>query len=171
MKILYTISILILIFSCNSDQKNESDRLEYKRWVGDITFDASKDSEEFLLCNDESQAYQYFNDSNGLQYEGEKIAIINTFESEYQVSNKNESGLIRVRFIVNCKGETGRFRILGMDNNFNQKKFNQKTTDELLRITKTLKKWKPKTINGQAADYYQYLVFRLKEGEITEILP
>lgn len=165
------ISAILLTVSCNPKQEIQLNRLEYKRWIGDISFDESKDSKKFVLCNDESQTYQYFNDSNGLEYDGEKISIISTFNSEYHIYKKDETGLIRIRFMVNCKGETGRFRVLGMDDNYKAKNFNLTITSELLRITKSLTGWKSKIINGRPIDYYQYLIFKLENGKIVEILP
>lgn len=177
MKQLLPFLIIILFTNCQSSQNTSShpnakpDRLEYKRWVGDISHDPVKDSETFALCNGELYTYQYFNDSNGMEYEGEKIAIINTFDFEYNLSIKNETGRVRIRFIVNCKGEAGRYRVLGMDENYKEKIFDSQITDELLRITKSLKGWKTKQISGKEIDYYQYLVFKLKDGQIEEILP
>ena len=171
MKYLLQLTLIFLIIGCKSDKNEDIPNEEYKRWVGDISFDASQDSKSFNLCNDESKTYQYFNDSNGLQYEGERLAIYNTFRSEYSSHKKGENGLVRIRFIVNCNGEAGRFRLLGMDNDYKPKKYDSSITTELLRITKSLDKWKPKKVNGEKIDYYQYLVFKLEEGKIIEILP
>jgi len=171
MKYLFQITLIFIIIGCKSDRNDVLLEEKYKRWVGDINFDASQDSKTFTLCNEEYQAYQYFNDSNGLQYEGERLAIYNEFESEYSIHEKGENGLVRIRFIVNCDGLAGRFRILGMDNEYKSKKFKSSITTELMRITKTLDKWKPKKVNGENIDYYQYLIFKLEDGKITEILP
>jgi len=79
--------------------------------------------------------------------------------------------LIRIRFIVNCAGDTGRFRILGMDKDYKQKEFSPSITDQILSITKSLTGWKTKTSNGETYDYYQYLIFKIDKGQIKEILP
>jgi len=171
MKKIFVALIVISIISCNSSQTNEQDRLEYKRWVGDIEHSESLDATEFELCNEDSKVYQYFNDGNGLEYEGEKIAIIDSFQSQYQESQKGESGYIRIRFIVNCNGETGRFRILGMDEDYELRHFHKSISNALLKITKSLNNWKPKLINNQPIDYYQHLIFKIKDGKILEILP
>lgn len=171
MRIQYAIILLLLIMSCKADIKTNTSKVEYSRWVGDIEFDASKDSESFKLCKDDSKVYQYFNDGNGLEYEGEKRAIIEIFESQYKSKRNAQTGLIRIRFIVNCNGQTGRFRVLGMDRKYREKEFHSSITSELLRIVKSLNKWKPKSVNGELVDYYQYLIFKIENGEILEILP
>ncbi len=167
----------LVLVSCQSNSKSEvessrnTERLEYKRWVGDIDFDASMDSESFVLCKDKFYTYQYFNDGNGMEYEGEKSAILSAFESNYDLNIKGQTGRVRIRFIVNCRGETGRYRVLGMDKNYQEKVFDSKITNELLRITKSLKGWRQKQVQGEDVDYYQYLVFKLKDGRIEEIMP
>ena len=82
-----------------------------------------------------------------------------------------ESGLIRIRFIVNCKGETGRFRVLAMNPDYQEKAFDESITSQLLTITKGLNGWKPKEFRGTVYDYYQYLIFKIQDGKIVKILP
>ena len=70
---------------------------------------------------------------------------------------------------MNCKGETDRFRILEMDENYKEKKFNEKITNQLLQISKNLKGWNPKVIQNHNVDYYQYLIFKIQDGNLIEI--
>lgn len=158
-----TVIFSIFLFSCISKEGK-------KQSVDSITFDVTKDNPDFQLCND--YTYQYFNDSKGLLYKGDKPAIDKAFLENYNEDIvAQESGLVRIRFVVNCKGEADRYRLLGMDNNYNQKTFNRNITDQLLSITKGLKGWGVKKIRGKNIDYYQYLIFVLKDGKITKILP
>ena len=77
----------------------------------------------FELCN-KNHIYQYFNNSGGLEYEGEKLEIEKVFKENYKSEKiNNETGLIRINFIVNCKGKTDRFRLISMDENYNEKLF------------------------------------------------
>ncbi len=157
----------ILLFGCNTEKQIS----KYPESVGDIEYNPEVDNHKFVLCN-EKNIYQYFNDSNGLEYKGEKIVIDKIFHENYNNLNiLGETGLIRIRFIVNCKGETDRFRVLGMDEYYGQKAFNKNITDQLLKITKGLSGWTPKKINGQEIDYYQYLIFKIVNGNLIEILP
>jgi len=144
----------------------------YPRHVGDITFDEAIDSKEFQLCDDDEEVRQYFNFGKGVQYKGEKLAIIEAFEANYKpVQGEKETGLIRIRFIVNCKGQTGRFRIIGMDTNYQKKDFDSRITNQLLSITKNLSGWKTMPDDLVPYDYYQYLIFKMENGQIKEILP
>ena len=160
----YLIGIIsILLLGCKSKE-------EGSRNIDSIVFDITKDKLDFKLCND--YIYEYFNDSNGMLYKGDKALIDKAFFEKYNADIvTEESGLIRIRFVVNCKGEADRYRLLGMDKNYNKRTFNRNITEQLLSITKELKGWGVKEIRGEAIDYYQYLIFVLKDGRITKILP
>jgi len=169
MKLITHLFILTLfIVSCSP----KNSKKERKNSVDEIFFDEKLDSKEFKPCLGDQNIIQYYYIGDGLAYKGGKIAIIEEVHKKYDTSTiKKESGLIRIRFIVNCKGETGRFRLMGMDENYKEKEFSEEITTQLMTITKNLKGWKIKTHKEQGRDYYQYLIFKLEEGKIVKILP
>lgn len=139
--------------------------------VGSIVFDKKLDDPSFELCN-KGQVIQYFNDSKGFQFEGEKYTLDKIFFEKFENTNLiGETGLIRIRFVVNCNGESGYFRIISMDENYLLKNFNSLIINQLLTITKSLNGWIPKTYQSQEINYYQYLIFKIIDGNLIEILP
>lgn len=169
MKYSYLIlALLILLLSCSTEKVTGQ---KYLRWVGDIEHDTEIDSEEFVLCHGEENVRQYFNMYEGMQIEGEKIKIESHFKEKYQPVAVNESGWIRIRFIVNCNGHTGRFRIIESDENYKERPFDKRISDQLLELTKSLVGWKILSVDSQPVDYYQYLIFKMKNGEIEKIMP
>ncbi len=143
----------------------------YPKMTGDIAYDSTLDKRDFHLCNPD-YIFQYFNTSGGLEYEGEKLAIEKVFAAQYKPRRaKKESGWVRIRFVVNCKGETDRFRVLCMDKDYNEKVLHRSITDQLLAVAKTLNGWKTKRYKDTEISFYQYLTFKIKQGRITEILP
>lgn len=140
-------------------------------YIGNISFDEKTDRKDFILC-DENHVYQYFNDSEGYLYDGEKLAIEEEFQKKYnQTIVKKENAWVRIRFIVNCLGRTDRFRLLTANYNYEPIEIDKNITSQLLEITKNLSGWIPKKIKEQKIDYYQYLIFKIKDGKIDEILP
>ena len=140
-------------------------------YIGNINFDEKTDRKDFVLFN-ENQIYQYFNDSKGFQYEGEKIVIEEEFQKNYNSGNvKKENAWVRIRFIVNCFGKSDRFRILTANYDYEPIEIDKNITSQLLEITKNLSGWIPKQERGRKIDYYQYLIFKIKDGKIDEILP
>lgn len=162
--------ICLLLTSCESSKEKSDSNKDKPETVDSISFDKTKDDPNFKLCN--SYVYQYFNDSKGLIFKGGKPKIEEAFYNQYNSKIvPKETGLIRIHFTVNCKGEADRFRLLGMDKEYNQIVFDKIITDQLLNITKNLEGWGVKELRGQSIDYYQYLIFTVNDGIITKILP
>lgn len=161
--------LLISVSACSQKPTNKEVK-KISGYVGDIAPDSALDDPAFEKCN-EGHVFQFFNDSNGLQYEGEKSAIKAAFHGYNHQVVTGESGLIRIRFIVNCKGETGRFRLMAMNVNYQEKSFPKTITRQLMKITQSLKGWQTKFIQGSEIDYYQYLIFKIEDAQLIEIMP
>lgn len=170
--------IAILTYACSTDTseskltaKKEKATSLYLRWVGDSKYDPNLDDSTFQLCHSEYQVKQYFNMGNGLQYQGGKQALESLIQKKYDPVSIDQSGWIRIRFIVNCEGQTGRFRLTAADQDYHPFQFDTRIIDQLERITRNLDGWLPQYEDGRSEDYYQYLTFKIKEGQLTEILP
>lgn len=92
------------------------------------------------------------------------------------ISRPGQSGLVRVQFVINCKGERGLFEIAGFGDDYCPRTFDTQITDQLVRICR---EHVPAELSGYATDlpYSQpldsaiSLTFRLKDGQLTDILP
>ncbi len=162
--------LLLIGLGCQS-QKESNSNPGYPRWIGDITFDPELDKADFEICGGEENVKQYFNFTQGLQYDGEKRAILNFFQANYSPIESDNSGLVRIRFLVNCKGETDRFRIISMNDNYEETAFDADITDQLLNLIRQLNGWKIMPTSEEPEDYYQYLIFKIQDGKLIEILP
>ncbi len=170
MRFAFIIFLLSLSVSACSQKQAEQELSGIPGHVGDILPDPELDDPAFERCN-EGHIFQYFNDSNGMQYEGEKLAIDSAFLAYDHPVVSGESGLIRIRFVVNCKGETGRFRLIAMDKNYEEKYFPETITEQLMKITQSLKGWQTKYMQETEIDYYQYLIFKIEDAQLIEIMP
>ncbi len=164
--------LVYLAGSCQTAPQNK-DAESYLRQVGDITSDLTLDTPDFKTCNGDEYAFQYFNTGEGFRYRGEKTALVSQILKKYKPnsSSKDQSGYIRIRFIVNCKGDAGRFRIISSNFKYQDKTFDTAITEQLLTILKELKGWEIMTKNEKPLDYYLYLIFKIENGHIIEILP
>lgn len=166
------IILLFSIFLGCQTEKNVNEREKYLRWIGDIEQNEQIDDIEFKVCNGDDKILQYFNLGEGPVYLGEKSKILQIFKSNYKpISDKKENGLIRIRFIVNCEGKAGRFRVLQSDYDYQEKEFDKKIVSQLLNATKEIESWRVFKRNEVTADYYMYLIFKITDGQLTEILP
>lgn len=167
MKKLIPIFVLLGFWSCSQEQEESA----YLRWIGDIPHNETTD-QGFTLCHNEGDVMQYFHtvNDNDQQYEGEKPALEKSIRAQYKPVETDQSGWIRIRFIVNCKGETGRFRIISSDFNYEEMTFDAAITDQLLAIAKSLDGWIPQP-KENPRDFYKYLTFTIEQGNLTQILP
>lgn len=168
MKSLLTLSLILSVWSCSNSNSNTTK--PYPNHVGDIEFNPELDSKEFSPCS-EQHINQYYNFGSNIQYKGEKRALLNTFKEKYVTKIRNVDGYITIRFVVNCLGETGRFRVKTLDQDYKPTTLDKETVDQILDITKSLDGWKAGEYEGAYFDYYQYLTFKLSAGQIESIIP
>jgi hypothetical protein len=140
-----------------------------KHNVGDINFDETKDDPSFVICNKEA-VFQYY--SVNTNYNGGRKVIreeVFLFLEKQELLFRNQSGYITFRFIVNCNGESGWFRVKTIDNNLNQVDFEAKTTKILEQSIRSLKKWNVRNYEGVTFDSYCQINFKIEKGEIIDI--
>lgn len=158
--------LTVIIISCKSNENHAI--VNYPNSVGDIEFDESLDELDFKLCRDYENSIQYYQIRNI----EEMLAVIKRRIVElYSVSDnmKGQTGFITFRFIVNCQGELGRFRIQTINDDFKESVFDESIPNQLLKIIKGIDEWK--NFSQYNIDYYQYLTFRIKDGKIETITP
>lgn len=139
--------------------------------VGDIPFNPKTDKVNFYLCH-KNFIIQYYNFETS--YLGGTKAIKNFILTNYifKPSYKLTTGFLTVRFIINCKGETDRFRLSQLNNDYKNAIFNADLTEQILGLCKKLNLWIPgKDKKGNIYDSYYYLNFRFVKGRIITITP
>lgn len=159
--------IFFVIISCSEAKSQKA----YFNDLGEIPYDSQLDDENFVVCHEDiTLPFNY--GGVGLVYKGEKRELVNTFTKKYSYpKTEGQTGYVTVRFIINCMGKAGRFRVTQMDLNLQKIKFNDDITQQLLNITKNLDGWKPFFRNEKTWDYQQYLTFKIVDGKLKKILP
>jgi hypothetical protein len=138
--------------------------------VGDITYDPKVDDPAFTVC-DSQRVFQYYNTAS--YYKDHKKEIARYFTSHYKAAPgaTDQTGYLTIRFIINCKGATGRFRLYQLDSNYQPFWFSDAITRQLLTLAKQLKGWEPARYRDKIFDSYQYITFTMKKGRIVCITP
>ena len=136
--------------------------------VGDIPFDAKKDNPKFKVCNPQwvLQGYQL-----KTKMDETPLLVSREYKTQFQTKDewKNESGLIRVRFLVNCQGQADRFRLLELDFDLKEKKFSESLSAHVLNIAQSIQ-WPSRRANQQTADYYHHFSIRIVDGQLVDII-
>lgn len=144
------------------------------RDVGDIPFDPSQDDPSFEVCDEDNIKQYYLRGSHdeAPYYNGEKRGRNEEILRQYHYpANSLQNGYVTLRFIVNCKGDVGRIRVEEMDSNYEPILFDTLITNQLYDIVGSLDQWTPRRRNSKTYDFYQYISFQIKNGQIETILP
>jgi len=125
-----------------------------------------------LLCDDQDNIFDYYNSPTPAGFHDGKGPLKKfVFDKLDQSKIAKESGFLTFRFVINCKGEAGWFTLEQADLDYQKKEFNQKTISHLLDILQSVPSWNHAVINEKDGDAYAYITFKLRDGEIFEILP
>ncbi len=177
------IIVYTILFSLNTCLLAQSIYKESRNKVGDIEYIYGVDNPDFKLL-DENKILPY-NTQCGMLIEGEKYQVLEYFHKNTDFKfTEGLDGYVTIRFIVNYEGKTDRFRVYEMDNNYKSCYFPREITDRLLLLTKELRGWKTQVNRGleqakeeikndkkSLCDYYQYILFKIKDGLLEAILP
>lgn len=138
--------------------------------VGYISFDKKTDNPNFYLC-DEKNIFEYYQ-VNPSYKEGLK-SIQAYFKNHITALNEliKTDGYLTVRFIINCKGETDRFRASFVNKNYNKVKINSDLQSKLISLFKKMGQWNPGYFEGTYFDSYKHIIFKISNGKIEEIYP
>ncbi len=125
----------------------------------------------FKPCSSIGRIADYYNDDrSGIKGGKGRLRYIlrNHLDSD---KLNDESGYLTFRFVINCAGEAGWFTTEEADLDFNKKSFSEESKLALSEVLMNHTDWKPLRIRGEEKDSYAYTTFKLKDGEIIEILP
>jgi hypothetical protein len=164
-----TVIIIVMMMGCASQPKQEPVPPEQGWLVYHIQPDRALDDPFFTLC-DVSKAYPYYGtDTHPRRDKGEITAhFVNNFIPSQEV---RDSGFICIRFMVNCIGVAGRFRVIEFDKSYTPMKFDSRISSQLLKLTQNVKDWEPIRFNGGSYDSYCYFLFKIEDGKLTDVLP
>lgn len=135
---------------------------------------------EFTTCNDTDRIMDYYNRTPRAQYIGGRYSLRKNLLPKIDFSLlEGESGYLTIRFVINCKGEVGRFTVDQADLNYNPKSFPEASVKQIATAISQLTSWQPisteihpENKHGIAkADAYAYITIKLKDGKFIEFLP
>lgn len=170
---IYTLNswLLVLMLTGSTTLFAQAGRVDsFPLNTGDIAFNAALDDSSFIVC-DPNVVFQYYNTVS--YYKQHKREIEQYFKQNYHQPAKTaeQTGYITIRFIINCSGITGRFRMSELDDNYQPYKFDASISSQVMKLTKGLTNWQPAEYKNKIYDSYQYITFKFKKGAIECVLP
>jgi hypothetical protein len=139
-----------------------------KKKIGWIKYNSKIDSKDFLVCDEES-IYEYYQ-SNPVYIEG-LLSIREYFQDKLpEIQNLFEKdGILLVRFVINCQGETGRFRAFFYHEDYKLGGENKSLGIKIADLISKMQKWISGKIEEKKVDSYQNIKFRIKQNKIVDI--
>ena len=133
-------------------------------------FSCNRKSGELNLCGLGILKPYYL---TGLNYEGGIFAIKQKYKEEYiTVKTGQNSGIVKIRFDVNCKGETGNFVSETYNLKYESTTINDSIVNQIVLIARKLNNWIPGTNDdNENINSFKFIAVKVINGEIKEILP
>jgi len=133
--------------------------------IGDLDENRTIDN-DFEVCNEDWIGQNYGMTAN---YEGGKKGIKQEILKDLEALSFEKSGLITFRFIVNCKGEPGRFRANSTNTQLQQIEVDESKIKDIENALIQLKNWTPAKNKFDSYDSYYVLNFKIRNNKITDI--
>lgn len=164
----YTLLLTVLLLAISAEKAIAQQT--FSRHVGELHYDSTRDDPDFHIC-DTMRILEYYNTRSYYLDHKKEINryLLEGFNSRPEWGD--QTGYVTVRFIINCKGESGCFRLLQLDSAYQPIAFKKPLAEALQQLVESLGEWEPAKIRGSLYDSYQYITFRLRKGKIISIAP
>ena len=167
----YSFLLLILMIRLKTFSQNTvPQHLNVKEKTGWILFDKSLDNSNFKVC-DELNIEEYYQVNPSY---GEGMPSIRKYISAHKQSLEalcEKDGYVIVRFVINCQGQTDRYRTKFMALNYtDENTLNAELQKKIIQLTRDMGNWTPGKYDGKTYDCYQHLKFLFKNSQLVDVL-
>jgi hypothetical protein len=151
-------------------QNTVPQRLNVKEKTGWIPFDKSLDNSDFRVC-DELNIEEYYQVNPSY---GEGMPGIRKYISAYKQlldALCEKDGYVIIRFLINCQGQTDRYRTKFMSLNYRaEDAVNAELQRKIIHLVRNMGNWTPGKYEGKTYDCYQHLKFLFKNSKLVDVL-
>ncbi|RFN59524.1 hypothetical protein [Marixanthomonas ophiurae] len=148
------------------------DEEKYSNHIGYINPEKALLTENFKLCDIGIAGIH--SSSQPKIYKGGKYAFRNYIQEHYTNDSYTDSGFLIFRFHINCNGETGNVAVSELNQEMQPITMNDDMVQQLLKLTVRKENWQVgymKDEDGNAYNHYMYVLYKIENGELLEILP
>ena len=143
----------------------------HRESVGFIQASEYKDPDSFYICYKEVQwPNNWSRSESGYKYGKDSLKTF--FQKHYDPKGfSDNSGYITLRFIINCEGIIGLFKVHQVGLDYKEKAFPQALVRQLMSLIRTQNEWIPLQFGDTKYDSHIHFTFKIENGQLTEILP
>lgn len=149
--------------------KYESNLEKHPHSVGYLSEGNRDFSENYKRCND-NKPFGYYSSAGNKVYAKSKRRFKKNILAQFNHHNYTDTGILNLRFIINCEGNIGDMEVNELNNEYVLSKLNSQMVEELIQLTVQKENWN-NIGKANSNDVYMYLIYKIKNGKITEILP
>ena len=143
---------------------------KYPQYIGHLS--TTEGNHEFERCDENRLLGWYASAATYVPiYEGSKSTFRTYIQSNFSRTASTDNGFLSLRFIINCKGDVGAMEIQELDHNYQETRLAPNLVEQLVSLSSRTENWSVPDIDGVAVDSYMYLIYKIEDGEIVEILP
>ncbi|MDH7446415.1 hypothetical protein [Aquimarina sp. 2201CG14-23] len=170
----FILAILLFILSTigylyyQTKGKYAVNKEKYPQYIGKIDAEKAIKSKGFELCSG-GKIRGYYHSAAPAIYKGSKLSFKNKILDSFNKNGYNDYGYLNLRFNVNCKGETGNVIVSELNTDLEPATLDQNLVNELFNLSVQSENWQ--ITNEEDVNYYIYLLFKIEDGKVTEILP
>ncbi len=153
--------ILLLASICSLQS---CDKLLQPDMIGWIPFDPTLDDTNFQLCD---EAAARGGRVHYPRYKEGKRDLKQYFMQNVQLPNPNgQNGHIVIRFLVNCKGNAGRFRMEQLGRDYKAREFAVHIPQTILQTMQEIDNW----YLPEGMDGYGFVTFKIEDGQLVDVI-
>ena len=144
--------------------------LNTREKIGWIQFNKNIDNINFVIC-DELNIEEYYQVNPS--YKEGIISIREYFYKQKNILNKlcKKDGYIIVRFVINCQGETDRYRSNFMSFEYIEDlKVNLELQNTIIILIREMGFWNAGKYGNKSYDSYQHIKFIFKDNNLIDVL-
>lgn len=161
--------LAVLATAPNSGAQQKPSELLYKDQVGYLPPSNKDHSEDFIRCNP-NLPLGFYSSSGPYIYKGNKSKFRKFILDSFNNNDFDDNGILNLRFIINCHGEVGDIEVNELDYGFEKITMSNALVDKLKELAFKRENWNFNLVE-KPMDYYMYLLFRIENGKVVEILP
>lgn len=143
------------------------DKEKYPQYIGKIDTSKAIKTKDFELCG-KGRIRGYYHSAAPNIYKGSKLAFKQMIQSNFNTNPYTDQGYLNLRFNINCDGETGNVIVTELNTDLEIISLDQKLVTELYELSMKEENWETA---DEDLNYYMYLLFKIENGKVTEILP
>ncbi len=173
--ILLTLLLILLVLAgymyYQYKGKYPENKDKYPHKIGYINPENTLNATGFTICDDKKML-GYYSSAAPYIYRDNKLVFKQKIIDNYKNNEYQDTGYLNLRFLINCEGKVGHVEVNEFDIDLIRSDLTDELVDQLIKLALKEDNWEIRNKHYDTPqNHYMYLLFKLENGNVTEILP